>query len=105
MNPYILFLFEVVAGLQEHSYCLDPRFLLKARSHGAIFVNETVIKKWVVWMLMILFIWCDMIIAVTFVCATSHMNGFQTHSVGLQCTIHTRYESQSHCVNSFTKLH
>ena len=64
---------------------------LKARSHSAFFfVNATVIKKGCEILSMILFILCDCDY-LTFTCVwMSHMNGLHTHSVQLQCAIHTK---------------
>ena len=79
-----------VAAKIERNLCFRVRFAqcmssFKARSHGAIFFCECDCnKKWVVWMSMRLFTWCD---CNAFVCAMSHMNGFHSHSVWLQCVI------------------
>ena len=40
----------------------------------------------------------DVIIAVVFVCAVLHMNGFHTFSVQLQCVIYTKDMNRSHTV-------
>ena len=69
---------------QELTYLDKGSPYVKARSHEAIFSGCGCGKKWVVWMLMRLFIWCD---CNAFVCVMSHMNGFHTHSVQLWCTI------------------
>ena len=82
------FLLISIKSLQKYQrckLCASRKNLIdcqKARSHGALFMNAIAIKKWVVWMSMILFIYgATVIITVTFVRAMSHMNGFHTHSM------------------------
>ena len=53
-------------------------------------------KKWVVWMSMILFIWCDYD---AFVFATSHMEPVLYLFCGVCDSNIYQYRSQSHCVN------
>ena len=70
------------------------------------FVNATVIKKWVVWMLMILFIWCNCDYH-SRICVCDIVHEWVPYPFcGIaMCYSYKRYESQSHHGNSFTKSH
>ena len=55
--------------------CLQPgsRAHLKARSHGAFFYVHLRLRKWIVWISMTLFIWCDFTcVRCTGVCNVAH---------------------------------
>ena len=83
---HMVFVFTVMNHWQISHWKLKRFFGWSFRAVWFLWMRLRIFNRmqWVVWMSMRLFIWCN---CNGFLCVMSHMNGFHTHSVRLQCVI------------------